>query len=335
MDDVLERIRKTNLKNALFSLIYVLIFNVLLILFVYILLTQSIDTSIIFIVIIFGLVAIPIDISFCNMIKLVMFPEKSDIFKKYGSIDKIQEILNEINKTKIYEDKHLIVSENYICDTKDLEKIVKCVDVLGVHKLVHKTNFVIDYYKIIITDKYGHETSYVYKPSEENLCNQLLSLIGSKCKNAELGYTKDEWDHINNNKIDLQETKSNTSYDHKCPECNYYVDYGDKFCKNCSCKLNWDEAKQDTEEFKATFKSIEQKQAERKLMIEKHRKNSNMWKCIGLGFLSFISSELLLMILLGDNVEGNLALLLVFIIAIPFFALYYYLFIKRKSSKQE
>lgn len=329
--NVLERIRQTNLKNALFSLIYVLMFNVPLVLFIYALFTQSIEASMIFVVIIFGLIAIPIDISFYNMVKLVIFPEKSDIFKKYGSVEKIQEILNEINNTKIYEDKHLIVSENYICDTKDLEKIVKCVDVLGVHKLVHKTNFVIDYYKIIITDKYGHETSYICKPSEEKLCNQLLSLIGAKCKNAELGYTKDEWDHINNNKIDLPETNSNFSYDYKCPECNCLIDYGDKFCKNCSCKLDWDEEEQETEEFKATFKSMEQKQTERKQMIEKHRKNSNIWKCIGIGFLSFISSEMLLMILLGDSIEGNLALLLVFIVTIPFFALYYYLFIKRKK----
>jgi len=329
--NVLERIRKTNLKNALFSLIYVLIFNVPLVLFIYALFTQSIEASMIFVVIIFGLIAIPIDINFYNMVKLVIYPEKSDLFKKYGSVEKIQAILNEINNTKIYEDKHLILSENYICDTKDLEKIVKCVDVLGVHKLVHKTNFVIDYYKIIIIDKYGHETSYVYKPSEEKLCNQLLSLIGAKCKNAELGYTKDEWDHINNNKIDLPETNSNSSYDYKCPECNCLIDYGDKFCKNCSCKLDWDEEEQETEEFKATFKSMEQKQTERKQMIENHRKKSNIWKCIGIGFLSFISSEMLLMILLGDNIEGNLALLLVFIVTIPFFALYYCLFIKRQK----
>ncbi|MGN0974154.1 MAG: hypothetical protein ACI4OT_05365 [Bacilli bacterium] len=328
--NVLERIRKNNLKNALLSLIYVLIFNIPLILFICALFTQSIESSMIFVVIIFGLFAIPIDISFYNIVKLVIFPEKSDIFKKYGSVEKIQGILNEINNTKIYEDKHLIISENYICDTEDLEKIVKCVDVLGVHKLVHKTNFVIDYYKIIITDKYGHETSYVYKSSEEKLCNKLLSLIGSKCKNAELGYTKDEWDHINNNKIDLPETDSNSSYDYKCPECNCFIDYGDKFCKNCSCKLDWDE-EQDTDEFKATFKSTEQKQIERKQTIEKHRKNSNIWKCIGIGFLSFISSEMLLMILLGDSIEGNLALLLVLIVTIPFFALYYYLFIKRKK----
>ena len=74
--NVFNRIRKTNLKNALFILIYVLIFNIPLILFIYALFTQSIDTSMIFVVIIFGLIAIPIDINFYNMVKLVIFPEK-------------------------------------------------------------------------------------------------------------------------------------------------------------------------------------------------------------------------------------------------------------------
>lgn len=30
------------------------------------------------------------------------------------------------------------------------------------------------------------------------------------------------------------------NYEYKCPDCEKLVNYGDKFCKNCSCKLNWD-----------------------------------------------------------------------------------------------
>ena len=237
--DVLKKIKKSNLKQALFSLIYVLMFNIPLVIFVYLLITESIEISMIVAVFIFAIFAIIFDIGFYKNIKLVIFPERSDIFKKYGDIENIQKILNEINKTKIYEDKQIIISENYIYDTNDLENLVKCSDVLGVHKLVHKTNFVVDCYKIIITDKYGHEISYNYKPSQEKLCNKIMYLIGTKCKNAKLGYTKEKQDYINKNKINLSPNNTDDSYDYKCPECNCNVDYGDKFCKNCLCKLDW------------------------------------------------------------------------------------------------
>lgn len=28
---------------------------------------------------------------------------------------------------------------------------------------------------------------------------------------------------------------------YKCPDCENKIEYGDKFCKNCSCKLDWDD----------------------------------------------------------------------------------------------
>lgn len=329
--DVLNEIRKTNLKNALKSLIYVLLINVPLICVIFAIINEGFEGSMLFIVLLFGLIAIPIDISFIKMLTLVIKPEKSDIFKKYGGIDKIQKIIDEIEKTKEYEDKNLIISKNYICDRKDLEKIVKCSDVLGVHKLVHKTNFVIDYYKIIITDKYGHETSYVYYRDQDKLCNELLALIGSKCKNAELGYTKDEWDHINKNRIDLPSESVSNNFEYKCPDCNNSIDYGDKFCKNCSCKLDWEEEQEEPEEFKASFKTLEEKRVEQKQYIKRKTQKNNILKYIGIGFLSIISSEMLLMILLGDSIEGDSAFIIMLVVAVPFAALYYYLFCVRKK----
>lgn len=333
--NVLDRIRKTNLKKALVSLIYVLMFNIPLIAVLYGIITDGLEGSMIFILVLFGFFAVFVDISFVKMIILIVSPEKSDLFKKYGSVEKIQKILNEIEKTKEYEDKNLVVSKNYLCDKKDLEKIVKCSDVLGVHKLVHKTNFVIDYYKIVITDKYGEETSYTYNASQEELCNKLLVLISSKCHNAEIGYHKDEWDHINKNKIDLPSNNNelNDDYEYKCPECSSIIEYGDKFCKNCACKLDWeDEEEASVEEFKATFKSTEEKISERKIMVAKHQKNKLIWKLIGIGALSIVSSEMILLMILGDSVEGTPALILTFVCAIPLFALYYYLFIGKKNK---
>ncbi len=70
--------------------------------------------------------------------------------------------------------------------------------------------------------------------------------------------------------------------------------------------------------------------------IEKTEKLKKMFftilKIIVVLFLSVITSELILMALLGNSVEGILALSLVFLIAIPFFVLYYWLFsLKRRK----
>lgn len=238
-------------------------------------------------------------------------------------------MLNEIEKTIVYEDKNIIISKNYISDPKDIGRIVKCSDVLGIHKLVHKTNYVIDYYKIIITDKYGRETGYTYKSNQEEICNEIISLLASKCKNAELGYNKDEWDHINNNRIPLNDISKEMNYEYKCPECKNNIDYGDKFCKNCSCKLDWNDDSE--EEFIAKFKTLEEKQREKIQDIGKQKQKSKFWIYIVIIFLSILSSETLLMIITDDDIEGTLALTLLVIVSIPFLFLYRYWFIVKKE----
>ena len=61
----------------------------------------------------------------------------------------------------------------------------------------------------------------------------------------------------------------------------------------------------------------------------------NVLKGIGALFLSIISSEMLLMVIVGDSVEGSAALLLMFLVAIPFFVLYFWLFTRRSKKKEQ
>ena len=75
------------------------------------------------------------------------------------------------------------------------------------------------------------------------------------------------------------------------------------------------------------------------IQVEKSKKNKNVatkvLKGIGALFLSIISSEMLLMIILGDSVEGSTALLLMFLVAIPFFVLYFWLFTRHSKKKEQ
>lgn len=61
-----------------------------------------------------------------------------------------------------------------------------------------------------------------------------------------------------------------------------------------------------------------------------NNQNKNIIKKIGLVILSFVSSEMLLLMILGDSVDGTRALLLVMIVTIPFYSLYNNIFNKKK-----
>lgn len=238
--DVIKNVRKNNLKTAIGGSLIAIIPNLVIIVQGYNLITEGFDGGLLFMICIVALFTIPMDIALYRTWKIVFNPYSSDIFKKYGSPDKLTNIIKEIEETIEYEDKFLRISENYISDVKDYEKIVACDDVLGIHKLVHKTNYVVDYYQIVLTDKYGQETTYTYKVKEEDKVNELILYIAKKCKNAEVGYTNKEQNHIKNNKVPLPSDEEDDD-EYCCPDCGNDIQYGDKFCKECGCKMKWDE----------------------------------------------------------------------------------------------
>lgn len=239
MNKVIKNVRKNEIKKAIANLILAVFFTIMM---MGILSNGEDVIENIFSLLIVGGCEVLFYYEFLMSVILIINPLKSDLFKRYGSPEEITNILDEIENTKEYEDKHLIISQNYISDRKIYSKIIACDDVLGVHKLVHKTNFVVDYYQIVITDKYGFEITYQYSVNEEEKCDKLLMMIAQKCKNAVIGYTKQEQEHIKENKQELPNNiKEKIKYEYICPDCRKRIIYGDKFCKECGCKLNWDE----------------------------------------------------------------------------------------------
>lgn len=64
-------------------------------------------------------------------------------------------------------------------------------------------------------------------------------------------------------------------YEYLCPDCKEKVEFGDNFCKNCSCKLNWEEEQKENakEEHEITEKN------------NKHNKEKKNNIYIGLAFI--------------------------------------------------
>lgn len=152
---------------------------------------------------------IGVDIGIATSIKLIMNPLEADVFKKYGSVKKIEKILDEIEQTIEYDDNNIVISKNYIFNRRDISKLVNCKDVLEIHKLVHKTNLITDSYSVVITDKYNEKMVYSYVPKEEKRVNTILLQLKQKCPNAVLGYTPEETENIIRNQVELPKENPN------------------------------------------------------------------------------------------------------------------------------
>lgn len=165
---------------------------------------------------------------------LIIFvdPTKDPVFKKYGSPAKVASIIDNIEKHKIYENKNIILSDKYYFNKHDYSDLVAFDDILGVHKLVHKRNFYIDYYAVQIIDKYGFEHSITFRPKEENECNKLLEIFADRCLFAEIGYTDKEREHIKNNTEKLPDSY-NENDDILCDSCGSIILDEDTICPKC------------------------------------------------------------------------------------------------------
>ena len=238
-DRVKKNIRKNIITNLISLTLPMLLLNCSTIILICLLIAEIAPMSTIFILIIMIVFAIAYDAKYFKILELALHPEKSDIFKKYPDIEKI---LDNIEKTTIYSDEVIILSKEYVSDPNDYEKIIKYDDILGLHREIHKTNYSIDAYGIVIVDKYDQTFKFYYMKKDKNKCDEMLLLIASKCKNAEFGYTNQEQEHIKNNKIDLNKKskkENNNEIEYRCPDCNKKIDKGDKFCKECGCKIDW------------------------------------------------------------------------------------------------
>lgn len=248
MNDNLKNIRKNNIKAAIFSFIPASLFTFMLISMI-VMYFYEYEADYLFLAFVCGFFAFFADKRFIDAIVLAINPMKDDVFKKYGTPENVSKIINEINQNKIYEDRNMIISKEYITDKENIAKLVACKDILGAHKVVHRTNFVIDWYGLEIIDKYRDSIGYTYGAKEENTVNQILGIIGSLCPNAEIGYTDKELKHINNNAEKLPKEIKQSMF--KCSECGAICYEGDKYCKNCNAIFDEDE---ENDNSKSSFK---------------------------------------------------------------------------------
>ena len=127
------------------------------------------------------ILAFCIDFLFIRSCILTIKPHKHTVFKKYGTVEKLTQILKEIEDNVEYEDKQIIISKNYIADKKNLGKIIEYKDIKDVYKEKRYYRGVHAAYWLTIKDIYYIETRYFYMIKDEDIVNQLVKMIKSKC----------------------------------------------------------------------------------------------------------------------------------------------------------
>ena len=208
MNDVLKQIKS---KNILRAILFFIVSIILLIIITFIICEVLIEEEKIvagsaFTIVFLFLLILSI-IKFMKHYKLAKNPESDNVFKKYGSSEDVTNIINEMTKNTIYKDNNIIISPDYICGTKDYEKLISCDNVLGAHIVVHKRNGAIIKYQLVLIDKYNQKAVFNYNGYDQNnytLLKKILLIIEKICPNAEIGYTLKEKENIKSNSKELK-----------------------------------------------------------------------------------------------------------------------------------
>ena len=115
-------------------------------------------------------------------IKAAIRPFSNNLINKYGSVENIQNILNNIESTIEYEDNNVLLSTNYLMQRSNPESIMSYNSIVSIKKIVYG----VQYYLIIITDNFNYEKSLIYPKTEKETVDKIMSTLSLKCTNASI-----------------------------------------------------------------------------------------------------------------------------------------------------
>lgn len=121
------------------------------------------------------------------IIKGMFTPSKSTLFERFGDAENVSRIISIMNKTKMYEDYNIIVSQDYIMEKDVYGSLLKLDDVRRIYIRVHKVNYVTSEYGLVLCDKYG-EVEYKYERRERPIIEKLIMMLKKRCPTAQFGY---------------------------------------------------------------------------------------------------------------------------------------------------
>ena len=139
-----------------------------------------------------------------SIIKYIINPESDLVFRKYGSFDKIDKIIEQMYQDNKYEDNRIIISNKFIYIKKHVYSLCALEDIVGVYKFIVKRNGQVTSEGISYHDKYGSEyrTNYSYLLDTVDL-DKIIKILIPRCKNAKFGYTDGTRKYIYSQKSEI------------------------------------------------------------------------------------------------------------------------------------
>lgn len=126
---------------------------------------------------------------FIKNVIVILDINKHKVIKKYGNIENLENIIKAINKTVIYKDKKIIISNNYIADIKNYKKIFHFDDIINVYQFIQRTNGFETATDLVIINKAGKETHIAYGLYKDDLL-KALNTIAITRDDIKIGYIR-------------------------------------------------------------------------------------------------------------------------------------------------
>lgn len=130
-------------------------------------------------------------------------PQNNSRFLRYGSPDKINKIISEVNNNPIYYDEKIAFNNKFIYIKSDLNSLCALEDIIALYKFTFKRNGQKSKIGIKYHDKFGKEYAIVYSYlfSDVDL-DKIIKYLIPRCKNAKFGFTNDTLNYVKNYKVE-------------------------------------------------------------------------------------------------------------------------------------
>ena len=142
-----------------------------------------------------GLILFGILVAFLSykLIKNLIYyldPTKNPEINEYGDIEELEDIVEEIFNSVIYDDNHIIISKNYIAPKNSYKNIINLDNVINAYQYIRKTNGLVTSRELVVIDINGKENRYGYNSFDEEKILEALRILSTVRNDIKIGYVR-------------------------------------------------------------------------------------------------------------------------------------------------
>ncbi len=140
-------------------------------------------------------------------VKIAVAPQKTTVFRKYGTPDEIADRINRGLESIILEQRNTVVTEDYILYRKHYETFVPLADVMLMYRKEHRTNGVLDSIALVVHDRYGESYEYPFLMGKKYAADMEYAVgeISKRAPDCIIGYNQANIAYVKEHKEPIPE----------------------------------------------------------------------------------------------------------------------------------